>query len=206
LNINLESEVVKWLGQEIKFTIDQTGLDMIQDAAESTDAATTITAWDATIKASQEWVWKKHELLDRFEEGNNNIINKTLRACATFITCGNNVARVIKQLPDDHWKPVAGLGKNPVTGPMKIGELDGRAVIQNPFMTTGEYVMGYRGDNYLMAGFIMCPYIPLYTTPTITTSDLMSQKGFFSSMGFKTINPGMFTHGHISGLATWSAS
>ena len=40
--------------------------------------------------------------------------------------------------------------------------------------------------------------IPLFTTPTIITSDLQAQKGFMSSAGFKVTNPGMFTYGTIS--------
>jgi len=37
--INLESELVKYLGNEVKFTIDQVGLDMIDEAAASDDAS-----------------------------------------------------------------------------------------------------------------------------------------------------------------------
>jgi len=44
-----------------------------------------------------------------------------------------------------------------------------------------------------------CPYIPLFATPTLITSDLISQKGFLSSAGFKVINAGMFCEGYISG-------
>lgn len=100
--------------------------------------------------------WKKNELLDRFEEGNVNIISKTLRAVATFIIVGNNVARVLRQLPN--FKPAA-LGKTPPTGPYKMGELDNRIVIHDPFLAdyganTGanRYIMGYKGDSFLTAG------------------------------------------------------
>lgn len=200
--INLEDELVKYLGGEIKFAVDQKGLDMIYDASISSGAATAPSAWNAAINTGQEWVFKKLELLDRIEEGSNNIFSKTLRAMATFIICGNNVARVIKQLPGDKFKPISGLGKLVPTGPMKIGELDGKTVVQNPFMGTNYYTLGYRGDNYLMAGFAYLPYIPLFTTPTVITSDLMAQKGFLSSAGFKTINEGMFCRGTISNLGT----
>lgn len=47
---------------------------------------------------------------------------------------------------------------------------------------------------------IYCPYIPLFTTPTLITSDLMAQKGFLSSAGFKVINPGLFCRGRITHL------
>ena len=110
---------------------------------------------------------------------------------------GNNVARVIKQL--DTFKPGPGAKNQEPTGPIVIGDLDGRKVIQNPFYAANTYVMGYRGSQFLNAGFIYAPYIPLFTTPTLVTSDLMAQKGFLSSAGFKVTNPAMFTLGTISG-------
>lgn len=44
--------------------------------------------------------------------------------------------------------------------------------------------------------------IPLFTTPTLITADLMAQKGFLSSSGFKVINGKLFTFGDVdvSGL------
>jgi len=199
--MNLENEVTKYLGNEVKFTIDQVGLDMIDEAAAGTGAATAITNWNAKIQSGQEWVWKKREFLDRMYEGNTNIIKKTLRANATFIIAGLNVARVIQQL-EGNFKPTGDMTKKPVSGPVKIGTLDGRDVILNPFKNDDSYTMGYRGDNYLMAGFVACPYIPLFTTPTLVTSDLMAQKGFYSSCGFKVVNAGMFCTGTITNIGT----
>ena len=198
--INLESELVKYLGGEIKFSIDQTGLDLIDAAAVGTGCAVAPTAWDAKIQSGQEWLWKKYELLDRFEEGSNNIWSKTLRAVATWMHVGNNVARVLKQMPE--FKASGAMGKTPPTGPVVIGEIGGRKVIQNPWKSSNTYVLGYKGDNFLMAGFVYLPYIPMFTTPTLITSDIMAQKGFMSSAAFKVVNPGMFCQGVISGLAT----
>ena len=119
---------------------------------------------------------------------------------ATYMVVGNNVARVIRQL-EPHFKPDPGLGKSVPTGPHVLGTLDGRLVIQDPFYPTNRFVLGFKGDNYLFAGFIYAPYIPLFATPTLVTSDLEAQKGFFSAAGFKIINGGLFTYGDISGLS-----
>jgi hypothetical protein len=197
--MDLESELVTYLGGEIRFTIDQYGLDQIDVAAESAGAATAVTAWDARPSEGEAWFHKKTEFIDRIEQGSNAIFEKTKRGVATFMVCGNNVARVIKQLGKDYFVPVA-TPKVP-TGPIKIGTLNGSVtVIQNPFKSTNRYTLGFRGDDYLHAGFIYAPYIPLFSTPTLTTSDLMSQKGFLSSAAFKTINAGLFTYGDISNL------
>ncbi len=171
---------------------------MIDDAAASDDAATAITTWDARPGLGEPWIWKKEEFLDRFEQGSNNIFEKTKRGVATFIHAGNNVARVIRQM--NSFKARGGATLNP-TGPMVIGEIGGKLVVQNPFKRKNYYTMGFRGPSYLYAGFIYAPYIPLFTTPTLITSDLMAQKGFLSSAGFKVINAGLFCEGLISNLA-----
>jgi len=198
--IDLENELVKYLGGEIKFTIDQKGLAEIDDAAAGAGAATAPTVWDARPSQGEAWVFKKLEFLDRIQEGSNNIFDKTKRGIATFMVCGNDVARVIKQLGKDHFTPAPTV--QIPTGPIKIGVLDNQVtVIQNPFKTSTAYTLGFRGPDYMHAGFIYCPYIPLFATPTLTTSDLISQKGFMSSAAFKTINAGLFCASTISNLA-----
>lgn len=215
--INLESEITKYLGGEVRFTIDHFGIDLIEQAATgaivqgnpfasdgaNVQPAAPITAWNAAINTGQEWLWKKQEFNDRVEQGNVNIIERTLRGMATFIVAGNNVARVIRQLPN--FKP-ASVGKTPPTGPYKMGMLDNRVVIHDPFLSnSNRYIMGYKGDSFLLSGFAYCPYIPLLSTPTLVTSDLFAQKGFLSAAGFKILNAGMYTYGDISGLGTAAA-
>jgi hypothetical protein len=82
---------------------------------------------------------------------------------------------------------------------MNIGTLDGRVIIQDPFVTASRYIMGYKGDHFLYAGMILSPYIPLFTSPTLVTDDLIAQKGFLAAAGFKIINAGLYTYGTITG-------
>lgn len=198
----LEDEIIKYLSGEIKFEVDHYGIQMIADTSKTANAAAGtngIGAWDATIADGQEWLWRKYMFLDMVEKGSNAIFAKTLRGMASFILAGNNVARVIRQL-EPHFKPAPGLGSTVPTGPFELGTLDGRLVIQDPFLPTNQYTLGFKGDSYLFAGFIYAPYIPLFATPTLVTSDLKAQKGFMSSAGFKVINPGLYTYGTVSGL------
>ncbi len=200
-----------------RWTIDHYGIDLVDQASTdgatiegaTVDPATAVTTWDGTPSAGEPWIWKKEEFTKYIEEGNNNIITATLRGAATFILAGMNVAKVIRQ--HSQFKEISGLNKMTVTGPVKIGDLNGRAVIMDPFLRTrkisgtsvsgsNRYILGYKGDNFLMAGAIYAPYIPLYTTPTLVTSDLMAQKGFMSSAGFKIINPGMYCHGQVTNV------
>lgn len=204
--VELEDELTKVLGGAVKWAIDQKGLDMITAASIASGCATAPTAWDAAIHSGQAWLWHKYEFLDRLNEGSNNIYDKTKRGVANFMICGNNVARVIKQLTQGgDFKASAALGKQVPTGPLNIGNItsvNNMVVIQNPFMNSNTYTLGFKGDSYLYASFIYAPYIPLFATPTLITSDLIAQKGFLSSAGFKVINTGLFCQGTITNLGT----
>ncbi len=204
--INLEDEMVKYCGGTAKFAIDQKGLDMMTDAASNALAATAVTTWNAAIHSGQAWLWHKYEFLDRLIQGSNNIFKKTQRGVANYAICGNNVARVIRQLTQGgDFKPSFNFEKQIPTGPINIGNItsvNNMIVIQNPYMDENSYVLGYKGDSFLYAGFIYCPYIPLFATPTLITSDLFAQKGFLSSAGFKVVNYGLFCSGAITGIGT----
>lgn len=196
--LNLEDEIVKYLGGEVKFTIDHLGIDLIDvSSADTTISATTPGTFTATPSTPESWVWRKFQTLDFIEKANVNIISKTLRAMCNFIIVGNDGARVIRQL-DPHFKAAAGLETLAPTGPYKLGTLDGRLIIHDPLITASKMIFGYKGANYLEAGFIYAPYVPLFSTPTLITADLKAQKGFLSSAGFKVVNPGFFTQGTIS--------
>lgn len=207
--INLESEIVKYLGGDIKFTIDHYGIDLMERAATGAvnpatgtayAPATAIGNWSATVASGAEWLWKKHEFLDLIEKGSNAIFAQTLRGIGNFLVVGNNVARLIRQFGKDFFTPAAGLDKAVPTGPIELGSFSGRLVIQDPFLTTSRYIMGFKGDSYLYSSFIYAPYIPMFATPTLLTSDLFAQKGFMSAAGFKIINAGLFTFGSVTNL------
>ena len=167
---------------------------MYTASIDSVNGAGQATTFTVTPSSSQEFVWRKFQLNDAMEQTSNLIFNKTLRGFGSFIICGNNVARVIKQLKPD-FTPV-NVAK-PV-GPHKIGELNGRTVIQDPFLPTNYYFQGYKGESFIDSAFVFAPYIPLFSTPTLTTSDLVSQKGFMMSAGYKVVNQGMFAGGALS--------
>jgi len=197
--LNLEDEIVKYLGGEIKFEIDHLGIDLMLGAATGSGGAGAAPTFSGTLGTGQEWIWRRLMFVDNIEAGSNLILAKTLRGQANFIVCGNNVARLIRQLAP-HFVPAPGLGSVVPTGPYELGTLDGRLVVHDPFLSTNRYLLGFKGDNYLFAGFIYAPYIPLMATPTLLTADLKAQKGFLSSAGFKLVNEGMYAYGDISNL------
>jgi hypothetical protein len=214
--LNLEDELVKYLGGEVKFTMDHLGIDLMLQASQNilpgqsgalgitNNAAgaiglpaTSPGTYSATPSTGETWVWKKYQFIDFVEKANVAIINQTLRAICNFMVVGSNSARLIRQL-DPHFKPAAGLDSLVPTGPYELGTLDGRLVIHDPLLGVNQILFGFKGDNYLFAGLLFAPYIPLFATPTLVTADLKAQKGFLSSAGYKIVNPGMFAYGTIA--------
>ena len=93
---------VKILGGELRFQADHFGIDKMYTASiDSVNGAGQATTFTVTPSSSQEFVWRKFQLNDAMEQTSNLIFNKTLRGFGSFIICGNNVARVIKQLKPD---------------------------------------------------------------------------------------------------------
>lgn len=195
--LNLEDELVKYLGGEVKFTMDHLGIDLINTASQGSGAATSPGTYTATPSTGEAWVWKKYQFLDFVEKANVNIIDKTLRAVCNFLVVGNDTARLIRQLAPN-FVPAAGLNTLVPTGPYELGTLDGRLAVHDPLLGATEILFGFKGDNYLFAGFLFAPYIPLFATPTLVTADLKAQKGFLASAGYKVVNAGMYTHGTMT--------
>jgi hypothetical protein len=59
--------------------------------------------------------------------------------------------------------------------------------------------MGFKGMNFLEAGYVYAPYIPLYTTPTIVLDDFIGRKGLATQYGKKALNPLFYVTGEIGG-------
>ena len=49
--------------------------------AATIGAAQAATDWNAKIGSGQEWIWKKFEINDRFEEASNNIFDYCSHPC-----------------------------------------------------------------------------------------------------------------------------
>jgi len=192
----LADEGMKFSTQEIRFAIDQVVLQYALDAANSAGAATSPGNFDCAVGTGQEWIWRIHQLKRYLSKGSANIFAKTLRAQGNVIVGGINVCSLVEQLPE--YKPAAGIGTKPPAGPYVHGTLGTRLIICNPFYDADTYVELFRGDNYLYAGLIFAPYVPLYSTDPITLADLTTQRGFMSMAAVKRINDGMFTKGTIT--------
>ena len=85
-----------------------------------------------------------------------------------------------------------------LNGPTVVGTLDNAMkVIFSPYVARNEFLVGYKGDSYVDAGFIVGDYLPIASTDFITLDDFVSRKGFISIWGSKMVNPNMYVKGTI---------
>ena len=131
----------------------------------------------------------------RLTEGAKIIFAATQRVQPNFIVCGTNVSAVIECM-----RNFDGTGASDAVGPHFIGTLGGRyKVYVVPKMDENEFVMGYKGTNFLETGFVYAPYMPILSTDLLMPADFRGQQGYATSYGCKMINGKMYLRGRISG-------
>ena len=94
------------------------------------------------------------------------------------------------------FKP-SGAGTTADAGPRRIGEIGEFAVFKDPTYPANEYLMGYKGPNWLDTGYIHAPFLGVYVMPLITLDDLMSRKAMMQRTGQKVVNPFFYVRGQI---------
>lgn len=193
--IDAENELVVAMSSEIKHEIDGELLNRLY-----MQAANTGYNWDAKNPTnSLSYQEYKRTLIDVFVQAHNDIFNQTKRVGANFIVAGTNVCSIIETL--EEFKAEA-LGSKVINGPHFIGTLSGKwRVYKNPFYGDDNFLLGYKGDSYLDAGFVYCPYMPLYTTPTYVNDDFIFRKGLATSYGQVMLNNKLYAKGTIQNFS-----
>ena len=191
--IDAESELVVALSSEIKHEIDGELMAELYKQAGLTGYN-----WSAQLPAGAaiSYLEYKNTIIDMFTQMSNDIFSATRRVGANFIVAGTNVCNIIETLPDFE---AEFLGTKVINGPHFVGTLCKRwKVYKNPYYGANNFVMGYKGDSYLDAGYVYAPYMPLYATPTHVEDDFIFRKGLATSYGQVMLNDKLYAKGSIS--------
>lgn len=190
--VDAENELVVAMGSEIKHEIDG---DLCSELYRQ--AGNTGFTWNAqNPSTSLSYNEYKKTIIDKFTEMSNQIFVSTKRVGANFIVAGVNVCNIIETLEDFKAEP---LGTRNINGPHLVGTLSGKwKVYKNPFYSPDVFLMGYKGDSWLDAGYVYAPYMPLYTTPTVVMDDFQFRKGLATSYGQVMINNMLYAKGNIT--------
>lgn len=215
-NIDAEAEVTNIMSEYISMEIDLEILDMlIEDAAAGTEywsaennqvinstGTAFVNATSGFYNTQGQWF---QTLGTKVQKLSNKIHQLTLRGGANFIVTSPTVATILESIPGFAANNNGDAAQMEYAfGVQKAGSLNGRYTIyKNPYMTQNIMLMGYRGSQFLEAGAVFAPYIPLIMTPLVYDPDTFTpRKGLLTRYAKKMLRPEFYGKIYVAGLQT----
>ena len=190
--LDADAELVGIMAEKVKQEIDQAIINELYRGAKAGNAV-----WDANVPAGVSWTEHVLSLRSTFVGNSQAIFKATKRGQGNFLVVGTDVASIIEVLPFFEADP-AMLTTQPTAGVMKIGVLDKRwTVYKSPYMPSTKWLMGWKGTNFLDAGYVYSPYVPIQATPTVVLDDFIGRRGLYTRFGRKFINGRFYATGEI---------
>jgi hypothetical protein len=199
--LDAEAELTSIMSEYISMEIDLEILDMlIQDASgfdeywnasnnQQLNAAKT--GYDNLGFYNTQGQWFQ-TLGTKLQKVSNKIHTKTMRGGANFMVISPTVATIIESIPGFASNADGDAAKNKFAfGIQKMGQMNSRYdVYKNPYMSENVILMGYRGSQFLEAGAVFAPYVPLIQTPLVYDPDTFTpRKGMLTRYAKKMIRP-----------------
>lgn len=124
------------------------------------------------------------------------INQETKRGAGNWVVTGKTGMDVLHAVGSPRFE---GTGNFSQPGPHQVGTLDKMMkVYYNPFMREDQYLLGFKGQNFLDAGYVLGDYLPLFSSQMIMLEDFMGRRGYASLYGTRMVNPGMYLSGTIT--------
>ena len=218
-NLDAEAELTNIMSEYISLEIDLEILDMlIQDAAAGTEYWTVLNngvynpantnGFDFPSSTSQTGYYNTQgqwfqTLGTKIQKLSNKIHQLTLRGGANFLVCSPTVATVLESIPGFASNNNGDAAQMEYAfGVQKAGQLNGRyQVYKNPYMTENTILLGFRGSQFLEAGAVFAPYIPLIMTPLVYDPNTFTpRKGLLTRFAKKMLRPEFYGKIYVSGL------
>jgi hypothetical protein len=193
--VNAENVVSTAIANQLQWEIDR---EIIEDLRRQAGAGVVI--WDARIPNNAHISFTEHKLsfYDAITTASNFIYRATNRVKANWLLCGIQAANVIETLPQFD---AASGSKAEVDGVSMLGTLGRYKVYVDPHYPIAEALVGYKGNDFVRAGYIFAPWILLYSTPLVILDDFIARKGFSSQYGKKMINSKFYAKILIDGYS-----
>jgi hypothetical protein len=211
-SIDAEAELTSMLSDYISLEIDLEILDMLKSNALTTEYWSTTVgeeyvqgAWSNVGGASNAYTknaWFQ-TLGVKLNKVSNKIHQLTLRGGANFIVASPDVCTVLESIPGF----VVNADKDAMqfaAGVTAVGSMSNRyTVYKNPYMTSNEILMGYRGNNFLETGAVYAPYVPLIMTPLVyDPQNFTPRRGVMTRYAKKMVRPEYYGKIYVKDLAS----
>jgi len=208
-SVDAEAELTSLLSEYISMEIDLEILDMLILDANTTDrwsaennkiyqGASWTTSTSDFYNTQGQWF---QTLGTKIQKVSNKIHQKTLRGGANFVVCSPTVATILESIPG-YAASTNGDQDQFAMGVQKVGALNNRfQVYKNPYMTENTILMGYRGSQFLEAGAVYSPYVPLMMTPLVYDPETFTpRKGLLTRYAKKMVRPEFYGLIQVEGL------
>lgn len=208
-SVDAEAELTSILSEYISMEIDLEILDMLITSAVTTErwSAENNKFWNGTA-----WVTSPSDYYNtqggwfqtlgtKMQKVSNKIHQKTLRGGANFAVVSPAVATILESIPG-YAAATDGDKQEFAMGVQKVGALANRyKVYKNPYMTENVILMGYRGGQFLEAGAVYAPYVPLMMTPLVYDPETFTpRKGLMTRYAKKMVRPEFYGKIFVSDL------
>ena len=214
-SLDAEAELTSIMSEYISLEIDLEILDMlIESAGAGTEKWSainnnTINAAGTGFENTAGFYYTQGQwfqtLGTKMQKLSNIIHQKTLRGGANFLVCSPTVATILESIPGYASNSDGDVSKATYAfGVQKAGAINSRyTVYKNPYMTENTILMGFRGGQFLEAGAVFAPYIPLIMTPMVYDPDTFTpRKGLLTRYAKKVVRPEFYGKILVSGLNT----
>jgi hypothetical protein len=192
-NIKAEPVLLNALTNSLQY---QKHRQVIMDLRARADAGFVV--WDAQPPQGVNYQTHKFSLMDAFETASNFIYGSTNMVSGNWILAGLQAATVITTLPTF----VPKNNRSQMHGITYLGDLNGKKVFADPHYPNNEWLVGYKGDQFLTTGYVLAEYQKLYTTPDIMLPNFVHQRGFATSFAKKVVNSKMYCRGLVKNAPT----
>lgn len=187
-SIDAEAELTSLLSEYVSMEIDLEILDMLIVNAGTVDA----NPFNATagLQGGETQGTLFQKLGTKIQSMSNKIHQLTLRGGANFLVCSPQVATILESIPG-YAADTDGNQSQFAMGVTKVGALNNRfQVYKNPYMTSGDVLVGFRGANFLETGAVYAPYIPLIQTPLVYDPvNFTPRRGVMTRYAKKMVRP-----------------
>lgn len=185
--MKMDEELAIYTAAEIKHEIDgEIMSDLLNIASSKSTTWSKVAPTGVSLRDHYESFWNK------IVEAGNNIFEATRLARASWVIVGMEAANVVETHPR-----FVSAGNGNAKGPYLVGHLNDVAIYKNPFFPSDEYLVGWKGDSLLEAGYVYAPYMPIIGTQLLTDENFQGKRGFATSYGKKPINSKFYSKGQI---------
>ena len=213
-NLDAEAELTNIMSEYISLEIDLEILDMlIEDVPASNieywSAVNNVTATATSIPTASlgfyntQGAWFQ-TLGTKINKLSNKIHQLTLRGGANFMVVSPTISTILESIPGFAANSNGAEDMEYAFGVQKAGQFNSRyTVYKNPYMTENTILVGFRGKQFLEAGAVFAPYIPLIMTPLIYDPNTFTpRKGLLTRFAKKMLRPEFYGKVYVAGLNT----